>query len=83
MDFHSVGNVDRFERGTSLAVVRSAELVRGERDVRRPANQVRVCSVEGEEGFCLCCCGVRQWDVARDSGRQVVFKRCRYCGKEV
>lgn len=89
MHFHMIGNPNPKGSGyggagygNSLAVVQFVELIRGERAVLRPVNRVKVAELVMDELYCLGCCGVRHFDVAQNARRQIVFSRCRFCGRE-
>jgi len=87
MDFHILGKLPSKKHapageGVSLAVFQFMELVRGQRARKEPVNPFRVVTLQAEEIYCLSCCGVRWFDIARDDGMQVRWRRCRGCGKE-
>lgn len=81
--------------GVSLAVLQWMELVRGQRPVRRPANEFRIVEMVAEERYCFHCFGDRWFDVVLGEGSEIPMmaikldvpgrfrlKRCRSCGKE-
>jgi hypothetical protein len=101
MNSHFVGNsaltpdpspAGRGEQGTSLAVLRFVDAIRGEA-VHVPGNVFKTVSVTDECRYCLKCCRVKMHDVLRGLsdeflgekiGMDVEFSliRCRSCGKE-
>ena len=87
MKYHVIGQWPRkptnilLGRGTSLAVRQWMELVRGERAVTRPQNQVKVVLVLPEDRYCLQCLQVKTHDVIWSVGFEA-GSRCRQCGKE-
>lgn len=92
MDSHWIGNptpnpspnaggAPEFGEGNSIAVVQFVEFMRGERTRQEPVSR-GVAEMRCEQAYCLRCCGEHPHDVARDSRRQVVVYRCRFCGKE-
>jgi hypothetical protein len=76
-----IGEGERGEKGTSLAVMQFVELVRGER-IRMEPQCFHVVEVIVQEFYCLQCLTPRRHDVARNSIRKAVWFRCRVCGKE-